>query len=104
MPQLDKINWFFVLIILIICVSYLLVNFVKYIYYSKEKIEKLKNKNKVQKHEKKNSNVLFSFLSGLYLIFFQRNLFFSQGLQKPATLVSNTVSETTEKLNQTIKK
>ncbi len=63
MPQLDKMNWFFILTLLVLCISIFLVIFIKRNFYSWRKVVLLKVLTKFNFTEGQQNKALFPFLT-----------------------------------------
>jgi hypothetical protein len=69
MPQLDKINWFLIIFVLVLLVSVLLIFFIKFIFYSWKKTLLLKTFNifSTLTNVQKNKFIPFLFLLANFL-------------------------------------
>jgi hypothetical protein len=69
MPQLDKMNWFFILTLLVLCIALLLVIFIKRNFYSWKKVFLIKNLTTFTTTSVLKQNIFLPFFSiqGLFL-------------------------------------
>jgi hypothetical protein len=91
MPQLDKMNWFFILTLLVVSISFLLVIFIKRNFYSWRKVLLLKLLTKFNISNLTKKTLLISFLSLQSFFLLNRKTLFSDINLIKTPLFSNTV-------------
>ncbi len=91
MPQLDKMNWFFILTLLVVSISFLLVIFIKRNFYSWRKVVLLKLLTRFGASSLSKQTLFHSFLSLQSLFLLNRKTFFQNINITKTPVISETV-------------
>lgn len=91
MPQLDKMNWFFILTLLVVSISFLLVIFIKRNFYSWRKVVLLKLLTRFGASSLTKQTIFHSFLSLQSLYLLTRKVFFQDINITKTPVVTETV-------------
>ncbi len=100
MPQLDKMNWLFILSLLVFCIMFLLVIFIKRNFYSWKKLSLLKVLTIFQISEIQGNNILFPFLALNGQFLQQRKLYFNNLNVGKTVLFSDTLHQLDKNIQQ----
>ena len=100
MPQLDKMNWLFILSLLVFCIMFLLVIFIKRNFYSWKKLSLLKVLTIFQISEIQGNNILFPFLALNGQFLQQRKLYFNNLNVGKTVLFADTLHQLDKNIQQ----